>query len=156
MDKKRKNPFQCNKEGKTALSTWQKDWRCTIIERGSTIIIYFNLCSIYANSNDRRPFYHRVLQISLEAFRTSPVESLHVEEIYPSLENRRIKISMQYTTKLKAYPLNPALDCVFNPLHEYVYDKQPNTIQSFRLRIRSHFEIYNTKETFMANSNTYL
>jgi hypothetical protein len=38
---------------------------------------------------------------------------------------------MQYATKLKAYPSNPAYDCVFNPLYENVNDKQPNTIQPF-------------------------
>ena len=43
--------------------------------------------------------------------------------------NRRIKLGMQYASKLKAYPSNPAYDCVFNPLYENVYDKQPNTIQ---------------------------
>ena len=32
---------------------------------------------------------------------------------------------MQYASKLKAYPSNPAYDCVFNPLYENVYDKQP-------------------------------
>ena len=45
---------------------------------------------------------------------------------------------MQYATKLKYFPSNPAYDSVFNPL--YVYDKQPNTIQSFGLRVKSHFE----------------
>ena len=29
-----------------------------------------------------------------------------------------------------------------NPLFENVYDKQPNTIQPFGLRIQSHFENY--------------
>jgi hypothetical protein len=47
---------------------------------------------------------------------------------------------MQYATKLKAYPSNPAHDCVFNPLYENVYDKQPNTIQPFGLRVNTHFE----------------
>ena len=32
---------------------------------------------------------------------------------------------------MKAYPSNPGYDCVFNPLFENVYDKQPNTIQPF-------------------------
>ena len=52
----------------------------------------------------------------------------------------RIKLDVQYVTKLKAYLSNPAYDCVFNPLYENVYDKQPNTIQPFGLRVRSHFE----------------
>jgi hypothetical protein len=47
---------------------------------------------------------------------------------------------MQYATKLKAYPSNPAHDCVLNPLYANVYDKQPNTIQPFGLRVNTHFE----------------
>jgi hypothetical protein len=35
-----------------------------------------------------------------------PVESLYVEAIEPSLENRRIKLGMQYAMQLKAYPSN--------------------------------------------------
>jgi len=46
---------------------------------------------------------------------------------------------MQYITTLKSYPSNPAYDFVFNHLNENVYDKQPNTIQSFVLRRQSHF-----------------
>jgi hypothetical protein len=47
---------------------------------------------------------------------------LYVEANEPSIENRRIKLGMQYAAKLKAYPSNPAHDCVFNPLYENVYD----------------------------------
>jgi len=43
---------------------------------------------------------------------------------------------------LKTYPSNPAYDCIFNPLYENVYDKQPNTIQPVGLRVTSHFENY--------------
>ena len=84
--------------------------------------------------------HHQGLRLSLGAFRTSPVESLYVEANECSLESRRIKLGMQYATKLKAYSSNPAYDCVFNPLIENVYDKQPNTIQPFELRVKSQFE----------------
>ena len=69
-----------------------------------------------------------------------PYESLYVEANEPSPENRRIKLGMQYATKLKEYPSYPAHDCVFNPLYENVYDKQPNTIQPFGFRVNTHFE----------------
>ena len=46
----------------------------------------------------------------------------------------------QYATILKAYSSNPAYECVFNPLFENVYDKQPNTIQPFEHRVKSHIE----------------
>ena len=49
--------------------------------------------------------HHQGLRLSLEASRTSPVESLYVEAIAPSLENRRITLGMQYATKLKVYSL---------------------------------------------------
>jgi hypothetical protein len=55
--------------------------------------------------------HHQGLRLSLGAFRTSPVESLNVEANEPSFVNRRIKLGMQYATKLKAYPSNPAHDC---------------------------------------------
>ena len=35
---------------------------------------------------------------------------VHVEANEPSLENKRIKRDIQYATKLKAYPSNPAHD----------------------------------------------
>ena len=65
----------------------------------------------------------------------SPVESQYVEANEPSLENRHIKLGIQYATILKAYPSNLAYDCVVNPLYENVYLKEPNTIKSFGLRI---------------------
>jgi hypothetical protein len=52
--------------------------------------------------------HHQGLRLSLGAFRTSPVESLYAEANEPSLENRRIKVGMQYATKLNAYPSNSA------------------------------------------------
>ena len=81
--------------------------------------------------------HHQGLRLSLGEFRPSTVESLYVEANEPSLENI---LGMQYAIKLKAYPSNPAHDCVFNPLNEHVYDKQPNTIQPFGLRVDIHFE----------------
>ena len=46
--------------------------------------------------------HHQGLRISLGAFRTSPVESLYVEANEPSLYNRRVKLGLQYLTKLKS------------------------------------------------------
>ena len=97
-------------------------------------------CIVYGSA---RPSYiklldavhHQGLRLSLGAFRASPVENLYIEDNEPSLENRSIKLGMQYATKLKAYPSNPAYDCVFNPLFENVYDKQPNTIQPLKILI---------------------
>ena len=77
--------------------------------------------------------HHQGLRLTLGAFRTSPVESLYVEANEPSLVNRRIKLGMQYATKLKDYHADPACGCIFYTVYETVYDKQPNTIQPFGL-----------------------
>ena len=73
-------------------------------------------CIVYGSA---RPSYlkmlntihHQGLRLAFGALRTSPVESLYVE----AGEQRRIKLSLQYITKLKATPSNPAYDCVFHP-----------------------------------------
>ena len=102
-------------------------------------------CIVYGSA---RPSYiklldtvhHQGLRLSLGAFRTSPVESLYVEANEPSLENRRIKLGMQYATKLKAILQILDITVFLILLYENVYDKQPNTIQPFGLRVKSHFE----------------
>jgi hypothetical protein len=45
---------------------------------------------------------------------------LYVEANEPSLDNRLIKLGMQYATKWKIYLSNHACDCVFNPVYENV------------------------------------
>ena len=57
--------------------------------------------------------HHQGLRLALGAFRTSPVESLYVEAGELPLEHRIIKLSLQYVTKLKSTPSNPAFNCVF-------------------------------------------
>ena len=60
------------------------------------------------------PVHHQGLRLSLGVFRTSPIQSLYVEAREPSLENRRLKLSLQYTVKLKTNPLNPAHAFLFS------------------------------------------
>ena len=80
------------------------------------------------------------MRLCLGAYRTSPVESLYAEANEPSLENRRIKLGLQYVTKLRAYPNNPAYDCVFNPLYSDIFQKHENKIPTFGIRIKPHLE----------------
>ena len=61
------------------------------------------------------PVANKALRVCLEAFRTSPIESLQVEANEPSLGLRREQLSLQYALKLKANPNNPAYTAVFNP-----------------------------------------
>jgi hypothetical protein len=72
---------------------------------------------------------------------------------------------MQYATRLKAYSSNPVYDCVFNPLYENVYDIQPNTIQTFGIRVKFplfffkfgwHSTYFNSWKSSMVKPKTYL
>ena len=98
-------------------------------------IIYGSARKSYLRMLD--PVHHQGLRLSLGAFRTSPVESLYVEANEPSLSLRRIKLSLQYATKLKAHPSNPAYNCVFNPSYSDAFAKS-SKIPTFGLRIRPH------------------
>ena len=102
-------------------------------------------CIVYGSA---RPSYlkmlntvhHQGLRLALGAFRTSPVESLYVEASELPLEQRRIKLSLQYITKLKSTPSNPAYNCVFNPQYEQKYLRNTKTISPLGIRMKPHLE----------------
>ena len=102
-------------------------------------------CIVYGSA---RPSYlkmlntihHQGLRLALGAFRTSPVESLYVEAGELPLEQRRIKLSLQYITKLKATPSNPAFNCVFNPAFTQKYEKHTKSIAPLGIRMKEHLE----------------
>ena len=73
-------------------------------------------------------------------FRTSPVEILYVEANEPSLEERRIKLTLQYITKLKANPSNPAYNCVFHLEYKQLYESKPRAIPPLGIRIQQHVD----------------
>ena len=80
------------------------------------------------------------MRLSLGVFRTSPIQSLYVEAREPSLENRRLKLSLQYTVKLKTNPLNPAHACVFHPEYQFLYDSKPTSIRPLGLGVSPHLQ----------------
>ena len=102
-------------------------------------------CIVYGSA---RPSYlkmlntihHQGLRLALGAFRTSPVESLYVEAGGLPLEQRRIKLSLQYITKLKATPSNPAYDCVFYPENQQKYERNIKAIAPLGIRMKHHLE----------------
>ena len=81
-------------------------------------------CIVYGSARSSylkvlNTIHHQGLHLALGAFRTSPVESLYVEAGELPLEHRRIKLSLQYVTKLKSTTSNPAFKCVFKPEFEH-------------------------------------
>ena len=86
------------------------------------------------------PIANQGLRICSGAFRTSPIESLQVETGEPSLETRRLKLSLQYYMKMKANPENPAYSCVVNPEYKRLFNNKPGTIPLLGIRLQPHLE----------------
>ena len=102
-------------------------------------------CIVYGSA---RPSYikmlntihHQGLRLALGTFRTSPVESLYVEAGELPLEERRIKLSLQYISKLKSTPSNPAYKCVFEPEFVEKYLRNTKTIKPLGIRMMDHLQ----------------
>ena len=87
--------------------------------------------------------HNQGLRLALGAFRTSPVSSLNVEADEPSLWLHREKLSLQYAIRLAANPSNPAFEVTFPPQFQEYYERKPNAIKSFGLRVAQLLESAN-------------
>ena len=58
----------------------------------------------------------------------------------PSLETRRLKLSLQYYMKMKANPESPAYSCVVNPEYKRLFNNKPGTIPPLGIRLQPHLE----------------
>ena len=101
-------------------------------------IVYGSARKSYLEKLD--PVHNQGLRLALGAFRTSPAESLYVEANEPSLSQRRDKLSLQYITKLKSNPSNPAYNVVFNPNYKDLFSNKPKAIPSFGIRMEPKME----------------
>ena len=82
---------------------------------------------------------NQALRICLGAFRTSPIDSLHVEANETPIYLRRKKLALQYALKIKSTPENPVYEIIFKPNYEDHYLRKPNMIPSFGVRIKQDF-----------------
>ena len=81
------------------------------------------------------PVQNQALRQCLGAFRTSPVDSLHVEANEPPLGHRRNRLAIQYLTKLKSNPSNPTYQCVFTPQFTRLFEEKQHMIAPFGVRM---------------------
>ena len=86
------------------------------------------------------PIANQGLRLCSGAFRTSPIESLQVETGEPSLETRRLKLSLQHYMKMKANPENPTYSSVVNPEYKRLFNNKPGTIPPLGIRLQPHLE----------------
>ena len=69
--------------------------------------------------------------MALGTFRTSPVESLLAEANEPSLESRREKLALNYISRVKANPDNPANDVILHPYYEELYERKQKSYPAY-------------------------
>ena len=79
------------------------------------------------------PIHHESLRLVLGAFRTFPIDSLYAEAHEAPLLIRSEKLALQYYTKLKSSPSNPAYDCTFDPKYRQYFDQKEKSIRPFGL-----------------------
>ena len=97
------------------------------------IFVYRSARKSYLKQLD--PIHHGSLRLILGAFRTSPIDSLYTEAHEASLQIRSEKLALQYYTKLKSSPSNPAYDCTFDPKYRQYFDQKEKSIRPFGLRM---------------------
>ena len=82
------------------------------------------------------PIQNQALRISLGAFRTSPIKSLHVEANEMPMSIRQNKLALQYLLKTQAHPQNPARETIQDTLHLIDYSRKPKAIKPIGLRTK--------------------
>ncbi|RUS72388.1 hypothetical protein EGW08_019848 [Elysia chlorotica] len=90
------------------------------------------------------PIHHQGLRIALGAFRTSPIQSLYAESGEPSLEHRRLKLSLNYAAKLNSIPENPGFESLTDssPIEFFETKKSGPSLGA---RLQNHLEKIETK-----------
>ena len=96
-------------------------------------IVYGSARPLYLKTLDT--IHHQGIRLALGAFRTSPADSLLVEANEPSLKDRREKLSLQFGIKLKSNRSNSTYNTVFRPNFFSLFEKKPNAIPTFGIRI---------------------
>ena len=162
---------KCNKTLKLLWIIAHTDWGAdfqTLLKLYRTLIrskIDYG-CYIYgaarkSHLKTSNAVHHEGLRLILGAFRTSPVESLYSEAYEPPLKLRFTKLGLQYYSKIKSLPTNPAHDCIFNSKHQNLFNEKEKAIKTFGLCMKpilenANISIKNIHDTVQPNSPPWL
>ena len=97
------------------------------------IFVYRSARKSYLKQLDH--IHHGSLRLVLGAFRTPPINSSYTEAHEAPLQIRSEKLALQYYTKLKSSPSNPAYNCTFDPKYRQYFDQKEKSIRPFGLRM---------------------
>ena len=99
--------------------------------------------------------HNQGLRLCLGAFRTSPVESLHMDAHKPGLGARHAKLSLQYASKIKSLPKYSAHNAVFDNKYMKLFDARPSAICTFGLRIKQFLTASNIELSDILETPSY-
>jgi len=83
------------------------------------------------------PILNQAFRLCMDAFRTSPATSLHVEANEMPMELRRRQLASQYLLKISSNLSSPARNCAFVERFTKLFDKRPNQIRPVSLRMKT-------------------
>ena len=136
---------KCNKALNLLRVVAHLDWGAdkTVLLRLYQALIRSKLdygCVVYGSASKTQlekldVIQNQALRLALGAFRTSPVNSLHVEANETPLCLRRQKLSLQYSLKLRSNSKNPAAKCVNNTEHAPMFENKPGHTKPLDLRV---------------------
>ena len=97
-------------------------------------------CQAYASAkphdlNMLDAVHHAGIRLSLGAFRSSPVQSMYVEAVEPSLDYRRSLVGLQHFIRLLRLPNSPCTNIVHEDMDLYNED-QRNVQKPFGIRMK--------------------
>ena len=99
------------------------------------------------------PIHYEGLKLVLGAFRTSPVVCLYTQAHETPLQLRCEKLALQYYTKLKSCPSNPAYNCIYNCKYKQQCEqKEKKNIKPFGLRVEPILQESEISVTFVHKS----
>ena len=105
-------------------------------------------CVVYGSARKSylrilEPIQNQGLRLCLGAFRTSPIDSLHVQAGEVPLHIRREKLALDYISKVSTDPHNPAYDCIFEPSFKTFFDSKPKAIPPLGIRMQDLIDQFN-------------
>ena len=86
------------------------------------------------------PVQNQGIRLCLGAFRTSPIDSMHVESNELPLHLRRLKLSLNYYLRLRANPSHPTAFAIEQQFHKNLFGSKPHVIRPFWMRMENVIE----------------
>ena len=93
--------------------------------------------------------HHSALRICSGAFSTSPVFSMYVDNLEPSLYSIHKKLSLQLYYRIHSHPHHPLHTHILTKEHDMLYENRPFCITNFGSSSASQLYSFELKKLFV-------